>query len=120
MDNCGQGKLTFWDPGFSILAVKLAVKRPYKRFKAPSTDTCSISDFGRNPSGIVRQAQQKGAVTICRNGRVVGFLISRDRMEAILETLEFMADPDAMKAIREYEGGKARLKDVSCLNDDKG
>ena len=41
-------------------------------------------------------------------------------MEAILETLEFMADPDAMKAIREYEGGKARLKDVSCLNDDKG
>ena len=69
---------------------------------------------------MIRQAEQKGSVTVSRNGRVVGFLISRDRMEAILETLELMADPDAMKAIREYEAGKTRLKDVSCLDDNKG
>jgi prevent-host-death family protein len=80
----------------------------------------SISDFGRNPAAMVRRAEQKGSVTICRNGRVVGFLVSRDRMEAILETLELTADADAMKAVRQYEAGKARLKDVSCLDDDKG
>jgi prevent-host-death family protein len=92
----------------------------YIRWKPVRQDTCSISDFARNPAAIVRQAQQKGSVTVCRNGRVVGFLISRDRMEAILETLELMGDPDAMKAIRQYEASKARLKDVSCLDDDKG
>ena len=69
---------------------------------------------------MVRRAEQKGSVTICRNGRVVGFLVSRDRMEAILETLELMADAEAMKAVRQYEAGKARLKEVSCLDDDKG
>ena len=69
---------------------------------------------------MVRRAQQKGSVTVSRNGRVVGFLVSRDRMEAILETLELMAEADAMKAIRQYEAGNARLKDVSCLDDNKG
>lgn len=76
--------------------------------------------MAKNPAGVIRQAEQKGAVTISRNGRVVGFLVSRDRMEAIMETLEVMADPEAMKAVREYERGKTRLKDVSCLDDDKG
>ena len=66
----------------------------------------------------MRQAEKKGSVTVCRNGRVVGFLVSRERMEAILETLEIMANPKAMQAIRNYEAGKTRLKDVSCLDDE--
>ena len=41
-------------------------------------------------------------------------------MEAIIETLEIMANPKAMKAIRNYEAGKARMKDVSCLDESKG
>jgi hypothetical protein len=28
-----------------------------------------------------------------------------------------MGNPKAMKAIRDYEAGKAKLKDVSCLDD---
>ena len=83
-------------------------------------DTCSISDMGRHPAAVIRRAQQKGSVTVCRNGRVVGFLVSRDRMEAMLETLEIMADPDAMNALRKYEAGKTRFKAVSCLDDDPG
>jgi len=83
-------------------------------------DTASISELGRNPAAVVRRAQARGSVTVCRNGRVVGFIVSRDRMEAMLETLELMADPKAMQAIRQYESGKTRLKDVSCLDDDKG
>lgn len=40
-------------------------------------------------------------------------------MEAMLETLDIMADPDAMKAVRDYEAGKTRFKSVSCLDEDK-
>jgi prevent-host-death family protein len=83
-------------------------------------DTCSISDLSRNPAGIVRQAEQKGSVGVSRNGRVVGFIVSRDRLEAMLETLDVLADPDAMKSIKNYEAGRARFKEVSCLDDDKG
>lgn len=69
---------------------------------------------------MIRRAEAAGSVTVCRNGRVVGFVVSRDRMEAILETLEVMADPNAMKAVRGHQAGKTRFKDVSCLDAHKG
>jgi hypothetical protein len=98
-------KLTFAGEKLSMIAVK---------------NTASISDMGRKPAAVMRQAESKGSLTICRNGRVVGFLVSRDRMEAILETLEVMADQDVMKAVRDHQSGRTRFKDVSCLDDDKG
>lgn len=69
---------------------------------------------------MIRRAEALGSVTVCRNGRVVGFVVSRDRMEAILETLDVLADPDAMKSIRGHQAGKIRFKDVSCLDAHKG
>jgi len=45
-------------------------------------------------------------------------VISRERMEAIIETLEIMGNPRAMKAIQAYEAGKAKFKDVDCLGED--
>ena len=66
----------------------------------------------------MRRAEKEGALTIARHGRAVAFLISRERMEAIIESLEIMGNPKAMKAIRDYEAGRARMKDVSCLDDD--
>lgn len=91
--------------------------RPTRLSISVVKDTCSISDLSRNSAAIIRRAEQRGSVTVCRNGRVVGFVVSRDRMEAMLETLEIMADPKAMKAIRDYEAGKTRFKDVSCLDE---
>jgi len=40
----------------------------------------------------------------------VAFVVSRERMEAILETLEIMADESAMKSIRDYESGRIKPK----------
>jgi len=78
----------------------------------------SISELQAQAPRCVRRAEQEGAVSVARHGRTVAFLISRERMEAIIETLEIMANPKAMKAIRNYEAGKARMKDVSCLDED--
>jgi hypothetical protein len=49
----------------------------------------------------------------------VAFLVSRERMEAIIETLEIMGNPNAMKTIRAYEAGKVKFKDASCLGEDE-
>ena len=38
-------------------------------------------------------------------------------MEAIIESLEIMGNPKAMKAIRDYGAGKTKMKDVSCLDE---
>ena len=80
--------------------------------------TVTISELQAQAPGCVRRAEKEGALTIARHGRAVAFLISRDRMEAIIETLEIMANPKAMKAIRNYEAGKSRMKNVSCLDED--
>ena len=86
----------------------------------PVKSTYSISDLSSQAPAVVRQAEKKGSVTLCRNGRVVGFLISRERMEAILETMELLANPKAMQAIRDYEAGRTTFKDISRLNEDEG
>jgi antitoxin YefM len=80
--------------------------------------TVTISELQAQAPRFVRQAELDGSVTIARHGRTVAFLVSRERMEAIIETLEIMANPKAMKAIRSYEKGKSRFKEVSCLDED--
>ena len=80
--------------------------------------TVTVAQLKAQTPKWVRRCEQQGSLTIARHGRAVAFLVSRDRMEAIIESLEIMANPKAMKAIRDYERGKARMKDVSCLDED--
>ncbi len=84
----------------------------------PVKNTVTISELQAQAPRCVRQAEKEGAITVARHGRAVAFLVSRDRMEAIIETLEILGNPKAMKAIRYYEAGKATMKDVSCLDED--
>ena len=70
----------------------------------------TITELQAQAPKIVRRAEKSGSVSVARHGRTVAFLISRERMEAILETIEIMSDRKAMKAIRDYEAGKLRLK----------
>ena len=81
-------------------------------------DTCSITDLQREGPAIVRRAETKGSVPIARNGRTIAYIISKDRMEAIIETLEIMGNREAMKAISDYEDGKMKMRDVSVLDED--
>ena len=54
---------------------------------------------------------------LARNGRTVAYIISRDRMEAIIETLEIMGNREAMMAISDYQAGKMKMRDVSALDE---
>lgn len=73
----------------------------------------TITELKAQAPRCVRRAEKHGSVTIARHGRTVAFLVSRERMEAIIETLEIMGNPKAMKALRNYEAGRARFKVVS-------
>ena len=79
--------------------------------------TVTITELQAQAPRCVRRAEKNGSVTIARHGRTVAFLVSRERMEAIIETLEIMGNPNAMKALRNYEAGRCKLKDVSCLDE---
>ena len=80
--------------------------------------TYSITNAQSNFPGLVREASAGDAVAITRHNETVAYVISRERMEAIIETMEVLADPKAMKAIRDYEAGKTRFHPLQALDDE--
>ena len=54
---------------------------------------------------------------IRRRDETVAFLVSRARMEAIVETIEILATPAAMKAIGEHRAGRTKFLTLSALDD---
>jgi len=70
--------------------------------------TVTISELQDQAPKVVKRAEKNGSVAVSRHGRTVAFVISRERMEAILESLEIMADQKMMKSIRDYESGKVK------------
>jgi len=65
------------------------------------------------PQLLRKVAEQPIAIT--RHDRTVAYLLSKEQMEAITETLEVLANPQAIAAIREYEAGKTRFIPLSGL-----
>lgn len=79
-------------------------------------DTYTIKTAQQRFSSLVQEAEDH-PVTITRQGRAVAVLISIERMEAIAETMELLADPNAMRAIRQHREGKTACHPVSALDE---
>ena len=79
--------------------------------------TMTISKLNQNGSRAVKIARKQGQLAITEHGETVAFILSADRVDGILDTLEILGDGKAMKAIRAYDAGKLKMKDVACLDD---
>ena len=80
--------------------------------------TYSVSDAQTQLPRLIRQAEMGEPVRIRRRDETVAYLVSRERMEAIVETIELLANPDAMKAVAAHRAGKTKLQPVSKLDDE--
>ena len=80
------------------------------------SSTYSVTEAQRNLPRLLKDAADK-TIAIRRHGDVAAYLVSRQRMEAILETLEILGTPEAMTAIRKYERGKMKFSPLSALNE---
>jgi len=67
--------------------------------------------------GLIKRAERGEPVGIRRRDETVAYLVSRERMEAIVETMELLANPAAMKAIAEHRAGRAKFLPLSSLDD---
>ena len=76
--------------------------------------TYSITEAQAKFPSMVRAAQDN-LISITRRDQVVGYLLSPDRMEAILESMEILANPKAMSAICDYEKGNTKFQPLSSL-----
>lgn len=76
--------------------------------------TYSITEAQARFPAVVRESRDT-TVTITRHDEVVGYLLSPERMEAIIETMEILANPRAMQAITDYETGRTTFHPLSDL-----
>ena len=69
--------------------------------------TYSITQAQAKFPGLVREAQA-APVLITRHDETVAYVVSKQRMDAIAETLELLANPAALKALRAARKGRTR------------
>lgn len=79
--------------------------------------TYSVTQAQTNLPRLLKDAVEEGSIAITRREETVAYLVSRERMEAIAETLEILGDPKAMKAIRDFEEGKTKFQPLSALDE---
>ena len=72
----------------------------------------TISDLADDPSGLVRRTEAEGIVPISRSGRTVIFLVSRDKLAALLETMELQSDADLLALVKQDRAGKVKFSPV--------
>jgi PHD/YefM family antitoxin component YafN of YafNO toxin-antitoxin module len=67
---------------------------------------------------LLKEAEVR-IVPISRNGETVAYLISKDRLDSIIETAEIMSNPKGMKAIREDRAGRTKYYPIPKDLDDE-
>ena len=77
-----------------------------------SDSTVSVSEAQANLPRLIRQ----DSFAIARHGKVVGVFLSKDRMEALVESMELLANPEFSKALKEHQSGKTKFYDVAELD----
>ncbi len=81
-------------------------------------NTYSIAKAQSNFPGLVRESADSGTIAITRHDETVAYVVSRERMEAIMETMDILTHPKAMRAVRDYEHGKTRFHPVEAIDDE--
>jgi PHD/YefM family antitoxin component YafN of YafNO toxin-antitoxin module len=78
--------------------------------------TYSVTEAQAGLPSILRQAEDQ-PVIITRRDKTVGYILSPERFETMLETMEIMANPEAMDAIRNYKAGKTKFLPLDSLDE---
>jgi antitoxin YefM len=79
--------------------------------------TYSITKAQANLPKLVRESAH-GLIGITKRDETVAYVVSRERMEAIIETLEIMGNPKAMKALKDAREGKTKYYPLESLDED--
>ncbi len=66
---------------------------------------------------LPKLVRSKRTVSVRSDDRTLAFIVPRERMEALLETMEILANPQAIRAIRRDQSGKGRYLPLSALDE---
>ena len=77
-----------------------------------SDSTVTVSQAQANLPRLIRQ----DSFAIARHGKVVGVFLSKDRIEALVESMELLSDPDFIQALKEHKAARGKQYDVAELD----
>ena len=78
--------------------------------------TYTITRAQANLPKVVRESLQ-GLITLTRHDIPVAYVVSKERMEGILETLEVLSNPEAVKALHAAKTGKTKYHSLDSLDE---
>ncbi|HZF01721.1 MAG TPA: prevent-host-death protein [Methylomirabilota bacterium] len=79
-----------------------------------SESTVNVTEAQANLPRLLK----RDSFAISRHGKVVGVYLSKDRIEAMIETMELLGDKKFLKALEDYESGKMKFKDFDEVFDE--
>ena len=65
---------------------------------------------------LPRLLRSRETIALQRREETVAFIVPKERMEALLETMEILSNPEAMRAIRRDRSGKTKYLPLSVLD----
>jgi hypothetical protein len=80
----------------------------------------AIVSVAQAQAQLPRLLRSKETVAVQRHEVTVAYIVPRERMHALLETLQVLANSTAMQAIRRDQRGKSRYLPLSALDEDQG
>lgn len=79
--------------------------------------TYSVTQAQGQLPGLIKKAEAGEPVRIRRRDETVAVLISRERLDAIVETMEILANPDAIRAIESHRAGRTTFVGLGTLDE---
>ena len=73
------------------------------------TTNLTISQLASSAPKAIRETEEVGVRRITRNGKAVAFLVSRDVMESILETMELQKNRELMALVKADKAGRIKF-----------
>jgi len=67
---------------------------------------------------MVKRAEKGELAVVTRHDKPVAYVISAERMEAMLETMELLANPEFVRALEAERSGKTAYHSIDSISDD--
>ena len=79
--------------------------------------TYSIAKGQSQFPALVRNAQRRGVATITKHDETVAYVVSREKWESMLETMELLGNQDFQRQWQRLKAGKVKYYPLSALTD---
>ncbi len=77
--------------------------------------TYSISKGQSQFPALVRAAQRRGVATVTKHDEAVAYLVSREKWETLLETMELLGNPGFQKQWKRLKAGRVKYQAMETL-----